>query len=121
GRSPGGRGTGVGSRPRSPPPAAAGLGEAGYSSRLRERGLRSRPSTRAARAAAGGGGLGRGGVLLQLAVEGLAIEAQTLRRPGLVAPFCLQHPLDVLALELVEGQPLGHGVAPAIGVLSLAH
>src|SRR5262249_23539366 len=48
-------------------------------------------------------------VLLELAVQRLAIEAEPRRGAGLVAAFGGEHALDVLALQLSEGQAAGQG------------
>ncbi len=43
-------------------------------------------------------------VLLQLQVEGLAVDAQELARLRLVAVRFLEHPEDVVLLHLLEGR-----------------
>src|SRR5262249_40161315 len=47
----------------------------------------------------------RARVLVELAVERLAIETEPLRSARLVAGFVLEHALDELALELGERHP----------------
>ena len=61
----------------------------------------------------GGAGAARG-VLLELAVQRLAVEPQPLRGARLVAALGRQHALDVLALELGERQPARQRAAPSI-------
>src|SRR4051794_4555984 len=60
-------------------------------------------------------------ILLELAIERLAVEAQLLGCPRLVPALGDHHTLDVLALQLFQRHPPGQRAAEVVGPLSLAH
>ena len=60
-------------------------------------------------------------VLVELAIQRLAIEAEALRGARLVAGLVLEHALDELALELGERHPARDRGAEEVGGPALAH